>query len=194
MAERKDLSKRTRFEVFKRDRFTCIYCGRKPPTVVLHIDHIVPVAEGGVDDPLNLVTSCEDCNLGKSSVPLESVLPLQLEGVDLRREKAEQLAALNAFLMEEREYLESAANELGVYWCDQMRTDGEPQGSMTLIGPRMSRFKSLLTQLPQTTILESIDIAFARMPVYGLHLDDLKTWKYFCGVIRNKIKEAEGNG
>lgn len=44
---RKAISKKTRFEVFKRDRFTCQYCGATPPGVLLHIDHIHPVAEGG---------------------------------------------------------------------------------------------------------------------------------------------------
>jgi 5-methylcytosine-specific restriction endonuclease McrA len=36
------VSVRTRFEVFKRDDFTCQYCGRKSPDVVLEADHIVP--------------------------------------------------------------------------------------------------------------------------------------------------------
>jgi len=34
------ISKRDRFEVFKRDKFTCQYCGKAAPDVVLHIDHI----------------------------------------------------------------------------------------------------------------------------------------------------------
>ena len=46
-AKRKALSQKIRFEVFKRDSFTCQYCGRKAPDVVLQVDHIVPVAKGG---------------------------------------------------------------------------------------------------------------------------------------------------
>lgn len=46
-APRKAISKKTRFDVFKRDGFTCQYCGAHPPEVVLHIDHIIAVAEGG---------------------------------------------------------------------------------------------------------------------------------------------------
>lgn len=194
MAERHKLSKRTRFDVFKRDRFTCIYCGRKPPQVVLHVDHIVPVSEGGTDDPLNLVTSCQDCNLGKSNVPLVSLLPLQIEGVLLRREKVEQLVALDALLMAERKHQETAASQIAVYWCDQMCGIDEPIGEFMLSGARLSRIKSLLTKLPQSVILESIDIAFSRKPIYSVKSSDLSTWKYFCGVIRNKINEAEGNG
>lgn len=64
-AERKQLSKKIRFEVFKRDDFTCQYCGRKAPDVTLHVDHINPVHNGGQNDIVNLITSCSDCNLGK---------------------------------------------------------------------------------------------------------------------------------
>lgn len=45
--KRKSISKKLRFEVFKRDKFTCQYCGRKAPDVVLQIDHISPVSKGG---------------------------------------------------------------------------------------------------------------------------------------------------
>ena len=64
-AERKSISKKMRFEVFKKDKFTCQYCGRMAPDVVLEVDHITPVAEGGDNDILNLVTACKDCNRGK---------------------------------------------------------------------------------------------------------------------------------
>lgn len=64
---RKPVSKTTRFEVFKRDKFTCQYCGAKAPDAVLHCDHIHPVAEGGTNDILNLITACSDCNGGKGA-------------------------------------------------------------------------------------------------------------------------------
>ena len=68
---RSPLSVRTRFEVLKRDNFTCRYCGRPSgEDVTLEVDHIVPVCEGGTDDPLNLITACWDCNRGKADVPL----------------------------------------------------------------------------------------------------------------------------
>ncbi|CAL9961439.1 hypothetical protein VPH219E481_0061 [Vibrio phage 219E48-1] len=70
MTKRKAISKRTRFEVLKRDSFTCQYCGKMPPDVTLHLDHIKPVSKGGNNGMLNLVTSCMDCNLGKSNIEL----------------------------------------------------------------------------------------------------------------------------
>lgn len=49
MAQRTSIKKKIRFEVFKRDKFTCQYCGRKAPDIVLEVDHIHPVAEGGAN-------------------------------------------------------------------------------------------------------------------------------------------------
>lgn len=65
-ANRKNPSKRLRFEVFKRDCFTCQYCGKQPPDVVLEADHVDPVAAGGATTIDNLITACEDCNAGKA--------------------------------------------------------------------------------------------------------------------------------
>jgi hypothetical protein len=61
------VSKRLRFEVFRRDGFACRYCGATASDAPLTIDHVVPVALGGTDDPGNLATACKDCNAGKSS-------------------------------------------------------------------------------------------------------------------------------
>lgn len=55
-----------RFKVLNRDGFACQYCGRKSPEVKLEIDHIKPVSKGGDNSMENLVTSCFDCNRGKT--------------------------------------------------------------------------------------------------------------------------------
>lgn len=60
-----------RFKVLQRDNFTCQYCGRAAPDVVLHVDHRTPFAEGGPTDEDNLVTCCSACNLGKAGLMLE---------------------------------------------------------------------------------------------------------------------------
>lgn len=67
--ERRQVSPRLRFQVFKRDRFRCVAGGRSPanhPDVELHADHIVPVAKGGQTMIGNLQTLCTRCNLGKA--------------------------------------------------------------------------------------------------------------------------------
>lgn len=67
MKKARYISVKKRFEVFKRDSFTCQYCGLAAPEVILHIDHIEPVSKGGSNDILNLITSCKGCNLGKGA-------------------------------------------------------------------------------------------------------------------------------
>lgn len=56
-----------RIRVFRRDGFSCRYCGRKPPQVKLVLDHIVPASRGGADREDNFATACTECNSGKSA-------------------------------------------------------------------------------------------------------------------------------
>ncbi len=65
--KRERLPQGLRFDVFRRDHFTCVYCGGQSPQVVLECDHVVAVAKGGTDTMDNLVTACYDCNRGKSA-------------------------------------------------------------------------------------------------------------------------------
>jgi hypothetical protein len=90
--KRKAISKKLRFEVFKRDSFTCQYCGRSAPDVILEIDHIKPVSEGGNNGILNLITSCIECNRGKGKRKLTDQQTLkkekaQLDAMQKRREQ-----------------------------------------------------------------------------------------------------------
>ena len=55
-----------RFDIFRRDNFTCIYCGRSAPNVELHIDHRIPWKIVKKHELSNLFTACRDCNLGKT--------------------------------------------------------------------------------------------------------------------------------
>tara|TARA_Y100001934_G_scaffold135181_1_gene163343 strand:- start:322 stop:540 length:219 start_codon:yes stop_codon:yes gene_type:complete len=60
--KRKPLSKKIRFEVLKKFRFKCAYCGASAPDVLLEVDHILPVAEGGTNELTNLIAACKPCN------------------------------------------------------------------------------------------------------------------------------------
>lgn len=93
MIRRKALGRKLRFEVFKRDRFTCQYCGGVAPTVVLVVDHVKPVAKDGSNELLNLITSCEVCNSGKGPRELsdETVLSRQLEQLQDLADRREQI-------------------------------------------------------------------------------------------------------
>lgn len=66
-----------RFQILERDQFTCRYCGQCAPNVMLEVDHVIPVCEGGDDDPSNLITSCTACNRGKEGLRKRTIPPLQ---------------------------------------------------------------------------------------------------------------------
>lgn len=95
-SNRQPLSRSIRFEVFKRDSFTCNYCGRQAPIVTLHVDHIHPVVEGGTNDILNLITACEECNQGKGKRKLSDnqVITKAISQATLLSEKKEQMEML----------------------------------------------------------------------------------------------------
>lgn len=60
------MNQKTRFQVIERDGFTCQYCGRKAPEVIIEVDHMIPVNCGGDDSFDNLITACRECNKGKA--------------------------------------------------------------------------------------------------------------------------------
>lgn len=116
MSKRKTISKKARFEVFKRDNFSCQYCGQSAPDVVLHIDHINPVAGGGDNDIMNLITSCLDCNLGKGARELDdkSIIAkqkAQLDELSRRREQLEMMLQWREGLSDIEERKVEAVNE-----------------------------------------------------------------------------------
>ena len=90
---RKAISKKLRFEVFKRDSFTCQYCGAKAPDVILHVDHIKPVAGGGGNEIMNLVTACVSCNQGKGKRKLSdnATVEKSRQQAKLMQERREQI-------------------------------------------------------------------------------------------------------
>ncbi|MEJ7777169.1 MAG: HNH endonuclease [Sphingomicrobium sp.] len=52
----------TRFNLFLRDRFRCVYCGSHKE---LTFDHVVPRSQGGRTTWENVATACAPCNLRK---------------------------------------------------------------------------------------------------------------------------------
>lgn len=170
------ITKRKRFEVFKRDRFTCCYCGRAPPVVILEVDHVVPRSRGGNDGPTNLITSCRDCNRGKADIPLSDVIPGLQERIAEGQERLAQLKAYNRLAKaEERERNKGVEEIRGVLGWDQL--DAAETGSIRLF----------LQRLPLHEVAEAASIAASkRGPGPSTSL-----WKYFCGVCWTKIKRAE---
>jgi len=91
------VTRRLRFEILRRDNHTCRYCGASAPDVKLTVDHVVPVALGGGDEPSNLVTACQGCNAGKSSITPDAPIVEAVSDDTLRWARAmEQAAAMQA--------------------------------------------------------------------------------------------------
>lgn len=104
--KRQNISKKLRFEVFKRDNFTCQYCGKMAPDVVLEVDHINPVANGGDNNILNLITACHDCNRGKGKRLLKDNQEVKKQQQQLKElaEKKEQLEMIIKWKKELEEF------------------------------------------------------------------------------------------
>jgi len=122
MTKRKSISKKLRFEVFKRDKFTCQYCGSKAPDVVLHVDHLHPVAKGGENDVLNLVTACEGCNSGKGARLIDdsSVVERQRAQIEILEARREQLQ----MILEWRDELERIKTDTVELICGKIGERG----------------------------------------------------------------------
>ena len=120
MNKRKAITKKLRFEVFKRDAFTCQYCGRKAPDVLLHVDHIDPVALAGTNDILNLITACFDCNSGKSDRRLSdnTVLDKQREQLEQLQERKEQIEMMFAWQKGLASIKDDVTSQLSDYWSE----------------------------------------------------------------------------
>lgn len=179
MAEkRKSLSKKTRFEVFKRDGFKCMYCGAHPPGVLLHVDHIKPVAEGGKNHIDNLITACEPCNLGKGA-RLLSAVPMDLaEKAESVREREEQIKGYQSVMEGKRKRLDRDA-----WTVMNLLAPGEDSASRDW----MNSLRMFIDKLGFDEVRDSMEIALAK----GFY-SNAKTFKYFCGICWNKLRKQEG--
>lgn len=63
--ERGKVTNALRYEILSRDEFQCVFCGASGREARLRVDHIVPVAAGGLTEKENLQTLCDICNSGK---------------------------------------------------------------------------------------------------------------------------------
>lgn len=69
------MTSKLRREIKERDCYTCQKCGvsvEKEPTLLLEIDHIIPVSKGGLTTEDNLQTLCWRCNRSKGAKLIES--------------------------------------------------------------------------------------------------------------------------
>lgn len=64
------MTSKLRAQIKERDNYTCCQCGNstsKEPNLLLEVDHIIPIAKGGLTLEENLQTLCWKCNRSKGA-------------------------------------------------------------------------------------------------------------------------------
>lgn len=158
--KRRAISEKTRFEIFKRDAFTCQYCGVQPPQAILHVDHIIPVASGGGNASENLITACQSCNSGKGARSLSesSIIKLTTDRAEDAKARAKQLQMIAKAYHEQN----NAFDELGQICWDKWITYGVYIGTNDEV-----TIRNLAKQYPLQAILDGMDFVVKKN--YGRH-------------------------
>lgn len=167
------VTKRTRFEVLRRDESTCRYCGQSAPDVKLTVDHVVPVALGGTDEPSNLAAACWDCNVGKASTSPTEPMVAQVSEATL------QYIRLARSAWRVREAAIDAQNQ----YIDQV---GEAISFSKPPEWRSSVGRWYVLDVPLTVVLDGVRIAADKYDPWG----NTDRFKYLCGVIWNQVRET----
>lgn len=187
MAKRKGLSKGTRYAVLARDGFLCRYCGARPDTgAVLVVDHIIPVKEGGSNDPANLITACQPCNAGKSAKSPENAAatPPDYERLLATRRELEDTAHAIREVESERD---SVVQEVVNLLCENV-------GRNTFHEPTAKQLAYYVTSLGHDIVVPWIVKACAKFPH---SFQDKTIGRYVSGCRRiyleglREIEEAE---
>jgi hypothetical protein len=182
------VSRKLRFEVFNRDSFTCQYCGRKTPEVILELEHIIPISKGGTDEIENLTTSCFECNRGKGSDLLDTILKdkdVHNETV-LLAEKELQLAEYNHIKNKIREREDSEIEKLKIQFASHFPQSEQPKAMLEF---PMAIIRQNLKFTSYLDILENIDTAAditLRNSQGEAH--HVATGKYLTAILRNKLR------
>lgn len=178
MEKRKSISKKTRFEVFKRDFFTCQYCNAKPPKVPLEIDHIIPVSKGGKNNIDNLLTACFDCNRGKSNIELNQVPQTLVEKIELKKLAQKQYKEYQKIVQKEKDIINNEIN-----YCENIYSNLYPDYCFS------EQFRISVKKFIQKLGVE--EVADAMETSCNRRLNRADILKYFCGVCWSKIRENE---
>ena len=175
-SKRKAISKKARFEIFKRDGFACQYCGSTPPKAILHIDHIVPVAEGGGNEDTNLVTACAACNLGKSANSLESIpASLSSRAAEVAEREA-QIRGYSEVMAAQRERVEDDCWDTANIFIECFRLDGIRKDFFQSI-------RQFVEKIGSHECIRAMEIAVSRKP-YSQNT----CFRYFCGICWNIVR------
>lgn len=177
---RQAISKKTRFEVFKRDGFRCVYCGAHPSeTVLLEIDHVHPVADGGTNDMDNLVTACWDCNRGKSDRLLSAVSQSLEDKAAEVHEREAQIRAYNEIMEASKTRKDDEAWSVAEIFMAHFNDDDIHKSRLISIKTFLGRGLNVFD------VQEAMEKAVATAP-----WSKERAFRYFCGICWKKIKEG----
>lgn len=187
---RKAIPKSVRFEVFKRDSFTCQYCGQAAPDVVLVIDHIKPYSKSGDNDIMNLVTACAGCNAGKSDRELDdkSVIAKQKAQLDELNERRLQLE----MMLEWREAVSNIAKQQEDAVVEFI--DSHPDFEVSPIG--RNSIRKWIKRYGFTEVMDAAETSFGQYLEYkqsgGVVPDSWnKAFNYIPRIINVKRREED---
>lgn len=176
---RKPIPKRVRFEVLRRDNYTCRYC--RATDAPLTIDHVIPTVLGGSDDPDNLVAACKDCNAGKSSTSPDATVVARVSDEQVRWARAVRLAADRA--LAEQDALLARLEPFFDYWYQLVPSYrlGNPYWELPSNWAGLVA-AMLAAGMPDPMVTDAMRIALTTRGV-----DD--RFRYFLGVARNRLSE-----
>lgn len=189
--KRKSLPDSIRFEVLKRDKFACQYCGAKAPDVLLEIDHIVPVAGGGTNDITNLASSCKTCNGGKGARLLsdDTVVAKQRAQLEELAARREQLELMMRWQTELLGLGDAEVNHVAAYWKQVA-----PGWSLNESG--MATVRKLLRKYPSFEIMKAMRASvdqYAEFENGKVTKDTIGTAFNYVSRILNMAKAHEEN-
>lgn len=187
MPKRKAITKKKRFEVFKRDGFSCQYCGATPPDVLLQVDHIEPVAEGGGNEIENLVTACQPCNIGKGANKLTNVPQSLKETAAEVSEREAQIEGYAKVMRKRKERVEKEIWQAAIQFCEMFNKYDEKDGGQVLSREQFESIKRFNEKLGVWKVEEAMDIALGS---YANRREN-SCFRYFCGICWNWLRENE---
>ena len=176
------VSRRLRFEILRRDQHCCRYCGEHAsPLVKLTVDHVLPIALGGTDDPANLAAACSPCNSGKAASNPDAPLVSQVADDEIRWRRALASAAKKQSRRVKAKY----------QYLDDFRGIWEStpwgKGLSHLAADHMNMvFFWFSVGVPVDVLRDAYIIAMVKKD-----LPDRAVWPYMIGVVKNRIAEMQ---
>jgi len=174
------VTKRTRFEVLRRDNHQCRYCGATADDAPLTVDHVVPTALGGADDPGNLVAACRDCNAGKTSTSPDASVIEDVSAAQMMW--ADQLRIALGTAGVEAENAKAYRDDFREHWDRYTNSSGPlplPRGWISTVDYWMG------LRVPISVLENAIDIAMDKDQVRN----DAR-FRYMCGIVWRTLDKA----